>query len=89
MHILNVDIYFYLLLGLPVDEEVFFVSPHFDDYFLDVAINFPNLLNNGRCIGDGCRWKKMHINGAEGICGVDWGRGRTVVDSDLVFGDQQ
>ena len=88
MHILHVD-FFISILGVPVDKEVFLVSPPLNDYFLDVAITLPDPLNNGRCIGDGCRGKKKHIDGAEGICGVDWGRGRAVVDSGPVLGDQQ
>ena len=72
-----------------VDEEVFSVSPPLYDYFLDVVITFSDLLNNGRCIGDRCRWEKMHVNGAEGIGGVDWGRGRAVVDSDAIAVGQQ
>ena len=31
----------------------------------------------------------MHIDGAEGICGVDWGRGRAVVDPDAIAVGQQ
>ena len=89
MHILHVDFFTPLLLGVPVDEEVFFVSPPINDYFFDVAIPFSDILNNGRCIRDGCRWKKMHIDGAEGIGGVDWGWGRAVVDSDAIAVGQQ
>ena len=89
MYILHVDVFIPLLLDVSVDEEVFFVSPLFDDYFLDVVITFPDPLNNGWCIGDRCRWEKMHINGAEGIGGVDWGWGRAVVDSDAIAVGQQ
>ena len=75
---------------MSVNEEVFSVSPPpLKDYFLDVAISFSDPVNNDRCIGDGCRWEKMHIDGAEGICGVDWGRGRTVVDSYPIVVEQQ
>ena len=89
MNILHVNIFVSLLLSVPVDEEVFFASPHFDDYFFDVAISFSDPLSNGGSIGDGCRWEKMHIDVAEGIGGVDWGRGRAVVDSGAVAVGQQ
>ena len=89
MHILHPDILTSLLLGDLVDEEVFSVSPHFDYYFLDVTVSFFDPVNNGRCIGDGCRWEKMHIDGAEGIGEVDWGRGRAAVDSDPIAVGQQ
>ena len=89
MHILHVDIFISLLLAVPVDEEVFLVSPPVDDYFADVAITFPDPLNNGRCIGDGCRWEKMYLSWAELVWGAKEGRGEAVVDSDPVLGDQQ
>ena len=31
----------------------------------------------------------MHIDGAEGACGVDWGRGRVVAESDAIAAGQQ
>ena len=90
MYILHhVDFFAPFLLGVPVDEDVFFVFPHLYDHFFDVAISSSDLLNNGRCIGDGCRGKKKHIDGAEGVGGVDRGRGRAVVDSDAIAIDQQ
>ena len=74
---------------MSVDEEVFFVFPHLYDHFFDVAISSSDLLNNGRCIGDGCRGKKMHIDGADSVGGVDWGRGRAVVDPDAIAVGQE
>ena len=47
MYILHVDIFLPLFLDVPVDEEVFSVIPPSDDYFVDVAITFPDPLNNG------------------------------------------
>ena len=80
-----------LFIGVIIknNEEVFSVSPHFDDYFPDVAAPFFDPVNNGRCMGDDWRWEKMHIDGAEGIRGVDWGWGRTVVDFDAIAVGQQ
>ena len=74
---------------MPVDKEVFFVSPPFDDYFFDIAITFFDPLHNGRCIGDECRWEKMNFSGAELVWGVGLWRGKTVVDFGPVVGDQQ
>ena len=73
MHILHVDNFFYLLVGVSVDEEVFSISPPLYDYFLNVPIPLSDLLNNGRCIGDGCRWEKIHFSGAQLV----WGAGES------------
>ena len=89
MHILQVDIFVSFLLGVPVDEEVFFVSPPPNDYFFDLRVTFSDPLNNGRCIGDGWRWEKIHISGTQIIFVVGMWRGETVVYSDPVVGDQQ
>ena len=89
MHILHVDNFFHLLLGVFADEEVFSVSPPLYDYFLDVAIALSDPLNNGRCIGDGYRWEKIHISSLQLVWGAGESRGETVGDSGPVLGDQQ
>ena len=65
MYFLDVDIVTSFLLEVSVDEEVFFVSPPVDDYFFDVTITFSDPLNNGRYIGDRCRWEKVNFSCAE------------------------
>ena len=80
MHILHHDNFFSFLLGVAIDEEVLFVSPPVDDYFPDVAVTSSDPLNNGTCIGNGCRWEEVHILKVEFVWGVGESEGQTVVE---------